>query len=763
MTVQVGGDDSKESARALTRLGDSRLGRLCHHARAVCLLLALGALGALGLLLVAAFFPASPVQASSDQVLPAPVLYFVHLGDIWRYDDESGEATIAVPAEGKAIGHPSWSLVDSALAWEEREVVAGERRSRVVFRGPPDLPGGQQNVWTVEGASSPAVSPDGRYLLYQTAEGDSTSLQVLDTVGEPVLSIANAQNGCWVASGSEAGPLIAFDRSDGASLTNSGFYLFDLSSGEESPAPVTGARAPQAGPGGAGYVVTMGSGGGDRVLVARTVGDAAETLLDVTNNESFDYRWLREKGGGDVPCLELVPMGGGRSDIYRVTEVAGQPGPELALLASSFGWSASLPPRSPYSDLDGDDPYYQAAAYLWANRVIDGFGDGTFGSSAPVRRAQFAKMLDGILGVAVYDGLPAAPFIDLGEDVSSLYPGEYVSAAYYQGLAQGYLQGVFRPWGNVSRMQAVTMLVRAARIYLREGLAAVPEGWTGAISGFLDPDHGSNLQLAEYNGLLAGIDLLGWDATAPATRGEAAQLLVNLMRLRGPLFAGDLLLGVSGPAVGSSTGAASGASADDPIGHIVFDGDSLTAGSTATDPYPSQLMRRFRPGVQWANLGIGGQRLQDMLEHAPAAVDPLYDADLGQNVVVVWGGTNDMRWWAHTPAVVYSRLREYCLGRRQTGYTVVVLTLLPRSDGIYPPNFEADRLALNSKIRATWPGFADAIVDVGSDPLIGQQGNEVNTRFFSGDRVHLNDLGLSVVAGRVGQLLKRLDASGAAP
>ncbi len=250
-------------------------------------------------------------------------------------------------------------------------------------------------------------------------------------------------------------------------------------------------------------------------------------------------------------------MAGGRSDIYRVTDVAGQPGPELALLASSFGWNASLPPQSPFSDLEPWRPL------LSGGRLPVGQpGDRR------VRRRHLPALLPpsgepssrrcstGLWGSRSTTGCPLAPFLDLGEDVASLYPREYVSAAYYQGLVQGYPQGLFRPWDKVSRMQAVTMLVRAARIYLHQGLAAVPEGWTGATSSFSDPDHGHNLQLAEYNGLLAGIDLSGWDVTAPATRGEAAQLLVNLMRLRGPVFASDILLGVSGPPAGSSTGAA---------------------------------------------------------------------------------------------------------------------------------------------------------------------------------------------------------------
>ena len=45
----------------------------------------------------------------------------------------------------------------------------------------------------------------------------------------------------------------------------------------------------------------------------------------------------------DVPYVELVPMAGGRSDIYSGRRPAGRAGPELAFLASSFGWNASLP------------------------------------------------------------------------------------------------------------------------------------------------------------------------------------------------------------------------------------------------------------------------------------------------------------------------------------------------------------------------------------------------------------------------------------
>jgi hypothetical protein len=47
---------------------------------------------------------------------------------------------------------------------------------------------------------------------------------------------------------------------------------------------------------------------------------------------------------------------------------------------------------------------------------------------------------------------------------------------------------------------------------------------------FDDPTHGYNAQLAEWNGLLDGIDLYDRDPWAPASRGEVAQILYNSMR-----------------------------------------------------------------------------------------------------------------------------------------------------------------------------------------------------------------------------------------
>jgi len=191
------------------------------------------------------------------------------------------------------------------------------------------------------------------------------------------------------------------------------------------------------------------------------------------------------------------------------------------------------------------------------------------------------------------------------------------------------------------------------------------------------------------------------------------------------------------------------------IGEILFDGDSLTAGSGATDPYPRQVMRRMAGAIKWKNLGKGGRRVEDMLKTAGTRVDPLFDARLGRNVVVVWGGSNDLALMDHEPSVVYQNIRNYCLGRERRGFVVLVLTLLPRSDR-FAKNFEVRREAVNQMLRTTWSQFASGLVDVAADPLIGPAGAERNRHYYVRGDVHLNNQGQAVVAGHVVAGLLRL-------
>ena len=450
---------------------------------------------------------------------------------------------------------------------------------------------------------------------------------------------------------------------------------------------------------------------------------------------------------------------------------------------------AGAVPALAFDDVPADHPYVSAIDELSTQGVVGGYGNGAFGLDDPVLRQQFAKMIVISLGLPVSED-DLSPFADVtagGPD--SFYPDNYVAVAAAQGIIRGSNEGtarVFRPWESTTRGQMITMVVRAADQVFPGLLDDAPAGF-GSL-GTKGAEQSLAAGKAEYNQLLAGlIDFgSGWDYWTPATRGEVAQVLWRLRRLasrEGTTFTpqqiyddfndNERLDGVytraelraflvdpgllaTGPA--RAFRLALSLVQDHPrIGRVVFDGDSLTAGSNAHNPYPSQLMAAWPRSIPWVNLGIGGQPLMHMVNNAPQNVDPLYHDGEGQEVVVIWGGTNDIALWNHTSDEVYLDLVQYAEERHQRGFRVVVLTMLPRSDSYAQPDFEARRQHFNDKVRAGWESFADLLVDVANDQRIGAPGAEENLAYYTSDRVHISDAGHGVVASLVRDGLNKLD------
>jgi lysophospholipase L1-like esterase len=194
-----------------------------------------------------------------------------------------------------------------------------------------------------------------------------------------------------------------------------------------------------------------------------------------------------------------------------------------------------------------------------------------------------------------------------------------------------------------------------------------------------------------------------------------------------------------------------------PTENLVFDGDSLTAGGMGgaqPNGYVDLVLRDDPRTFQMHNLGVQGEEIASMTAAAHARVDPLYDTRVRRNVVVIWGGTNDLS-NGRSVTEVYHDLVSYCRGRRARGYNVVVLTLLPRGKD---KRFEAEREELNAKIRATWHRFADGLADVGNDPTIGSPGAQKNQRYYRIDNTHLTAAGYAIVAQHVEAVLHTVKA-----
>lgn len=189
----------------------------------------------------------------------------------------------------------------------------------------------------------------------------------------------------------------------------------------------------------------------------------------------------------------------------------------LLLAAPAYG-AAGFP------DVSLGHPYSDAIYDLTSRGIMSGYTTGEFGPDDLLTRGQFAKMLVLARGFAVTEE-DLCGFKDIVHDPDDLYPYHFVAVAAREGLISGYEDGTFRSTAAILRMQAVTMVVRAAGSSLPEPA----EDWRGVLD-YSNPWHGENIRKAEAGGLLAGISSLShWDTGVRATRGEVAQLLHRLL------------------------------------------------------------------------------------------------------------------------------------------------------------------------------------------------------------------------------------------
>jgi alpha-tubulin suppressor-like RCC1 family protein len=202
--------------------------------------------------------------------------------------------------------------------------------------------------------------------------------------------------------------------------------------------------------------------------------------------------------------------------------------------SSSTTTTTVKPGAHVFSDVPAGYQYHWAITDMADLGIISGYPDGTFRPDNLVLRKHFAKWIVGALEVPVsesdwQDANP--PFTDCGpDDLTNIYPHDYIAVAKEKGLTQGKTASTFAPDANITRAQMVTMVVRAAQNF---GLTLYPvgAGYSGLFKDYNDATHGANVKLAEYNGLLGALVITGtpssWIA-GNATRGEVAQMLWNL-------------------------------------------------------------------------------------------------------------------------------------------------------------------------------------------------------------------------------------------
>lgn len=164
--------------------------------------------------------------------------------------------------------------------------------------------------------------------------------------------------------------------------------------------------------------------------------------------------------------------------------------------------------------------------------------------------------------------------------------------------------------------------------------------------------------------------------------------------------------------------------------YLVAVGDSLTVDST-TPSYAHLFHANASPRCYGAVYAQSGGTLTNLISNA-AVVDGVLPASLGSNdyILSVLIGTNDLTASSDVPAFL-ADLAAYCDARRAAGWKVALGTLLPADRS----NFNTRRNTANTTIR-TWAGVhADVIIDFAANTTIGEDGDELNTTYYS-DGVH---------------------------
>lgn len=358
------------------------------------------------------------------------------------------------------------------------------------------------------------------------------------------------------------------------------------------------------------------------------------------------------------------------------------------------------------------DSFQRVAANLGANwtNVLNGFS---------CNNAAKATAGGSVLNVAAYTG---ESFTD--DQSSTVVIESYNGTMDTLGPAVS-IQGIGSVSYYVASVNATTIaiqkIVGATATSLGTVTTLISAAWTGNPGDIITLSKVGNDLLVNANNVVGAVIPPGIRAsdTSPLTGGSP---------------------GISQFGTTATFGSFAGLSQAVPAGSqnsLILQGDSITLGQYCNPIWGSILSLN---GENWseANVAIGSQcldadpastNLLSMITIAPTSVDYLYSAELKQNIVVIWGGTNDIGLNGSSASSVYASLQTYCAARQAAGFKVIVMPMCSRT------SVDASIQAFNALLAANH-SFADGIVNLPAT-LTGL-GAYVNTTYFNADGVHPN-------------------------
>lgn len=180
-----------------------------------------------------------------------------------------------------------------------------------------------------------------------------------------------------------------------------------------------------------------------------------------------------------------------------------------------------------YPDLPENHWAYEAVTFLTDKKIVVGYPDGNYRPDQKVTRAEFSTMVIKALGLYQKD----IPQIFEYKDTANHWADRNIQVASYFGLVNGYPNGLFKPNKDVTRMEALSVVLNSLSpenieteqaqhfLSIYEDYSEIPD-WALIQAG-----------QAQMYGLVYNTP--GHETTfepnRPATRGELARFIFNMM------------------------------------------------------------------------------------------------------------------------------------------------------------------------------------------------------------------------------------------
>lgn len=189
-------------------------------------------------------------------------------------------------------------------------------------------------------------------------------------------------------------------------------------------------------------------------------------------------------------------------------------------------------------------------------------------------------------------------------------------------------------------------------------------------------------------------------------------------------------------------------------GNAVAVGDSITAGSGASESYPARIATAL--GTSWSNQGVSGDGWKydrgdgNLTSLASKNIDPLLSSLRCGNglppLLILFAGANDMWHGGYTPPQTYSFFQTYLSDRVLAGWNtrnMVVVTMLPIPTDVVS---RADWEAYNSMLVSGQSMYKYIVAYTINDPNIGCVGCNKDKTYYNPDKLHLTNAGQRILA-----------------